>query len=681
MQRNPDHLAAVGPLNELGFPRWYRDSNDVLLELGLDLDDPNLPAVGELPTPGAAMSFPDNFPDEAFYFLAEARLPTGGTAVAGRARVILALEAAFGGDGKPKPGMQAVFGRIRFRIDGAVPNATYVFTHPYGQSPEYKADEGGRLFETEDITLAPGDFEAALGSQIGPFLRWTPDPALAPGYLGDGTTPHRVTGSPITPSQNFVIIESTGIGSLDVDGGPTRDPKDPTNADKVYTELFTVQGRLARVTGVRIDRAVYHRPAAAGGGGPTTVDVLASTELGQQLVLKGPGIAETALRDQQRLYLTRATVAGDPPAAITVTNTTDRPPTVATEPLRDLVTASARYDIDTQTLTVEAASSDKAAAPALTAEGYGPLTAGQPTDFTGIAAVAPTITVTSARLGRAEVPVAITGGALPPLPVTADAGPDQTVEEGLPVTLDGTGSRGAITTRSWAQIGGPPHVVLTGATTDRPSFTAPAAGSAIMVRLTVSGPGGTAADTVTVTTTALNPPTANAGPDQIAVVGDTVTLDGSASLGAAAFAWAQIAGPDAGPIAAADTARPSFTMPAGAGAVVFRLTVSGPGGPTHTDLVAVTARPDTLVVDRAQYRRGGRQWRVSGRASGQLPDEVTVSLNGKEIGKSPVDATGAWDLRVTAPAGSTDPEPTAGSVVTVVSTRGGSTTGTVVVRS
>jgi len=405
MQRNPDHLAAVGPLNELGFPRWYRDSSDVLLELGIDPADPNLPAVGELPTPGAPLSFPDNFPDEAFYFLAEARLATGGTPVAGRARVILALEAAFGGDGSPKAKMQAVFGRIRFRIDRAIPNETYVFTHPYGQSGELQADDRGRVFETEDISLSPGDFEAALGSQIGPFLRWDVD---APqGYLGDGRTPHKIIGSPLPQPQNYVIIEGPAIGSLDVDGGPTRAPGEPANRNKVYTDLFVVQGRVARVTGVRIDRATYHRPAA----GPMTLDVLAGAEPNQQLILRGPGVADTDLRAQGRVYITRATLAGDPAAGVTVTNASDNPPTVEPAQPRDLVTASAAYHIDTRTLTVSAHSSDEVATPTLIAVGYGPLNA-VPQAFTGIDAVPPTLTVVSALGGTAEVPITVAGAPL-----------------------------------------------------------------------------------------------------------------------------------------------------------------------------------------------------------------------------------------------------------------------------
>ena len=92
-------LIAVGPSDPVhGFPLWYEDSDGTRLELGLDPNDPNLPAL-ELPTPGAPVVFPGNFPDEAFYFIAEAEMLVGGPAGSARARLILALEAAFGGTG------------------------------------------------------------------------------------------------------------------------------------------------------------------------------------------------------------------------------------------------------------------------------------------------------------------------------------------------------------------------------------------------------------------------------------------------------------------------------------------------------------------------------------------------------------------------------------------------------
>src|SRR4051812_17169167 len=90
------------------------------------------PAALELPAPGAPVVFPGNFPDEAFYFSAEAEMLVGGPAGSARARLILALEAAFGGTGAVVDGQQMVFGRIRLRIDDVEPGRTYTATGPYG---------------------------------------------------------------------------------------------------------------------------------------------------------------------------------------------------------------------------------------------------------------------------------------------------------------------------------------------------------------------------------------------------------------------------------------------------------------------------------------------------------------------------------------------------------------------
>src|SRR5690606_26549693 len=70
------------------------------------------------------------------------------------------------------------------------------------------------------------------------------------------------------------------------------------------------------------------------------------------------------------------------------------------------------------------------------------------------------------------------GGGGNNIPV-ADAGPNQTVNEGSPVTLDGSSSfdvDGAPLSFTWAQIGGP-AAVLSGANTAVANFTAPLVGS------------------------------------------------------------------------------------------------------------------------------------------------------------------------------------------------------------
>jgi hypothetical protein len=74
------------------------------------------------------------------------------------------------------------------------------------------------------------------------------------------------------------------------------------------------------------------------------------------------------------------------------------------------------------------------------------------------------------------------GGNQPP---EADAGPDQTVDEGAMVMLDGTGSSDPDSgfAYQWTQTGGP-AVTLTGAATAMPTFTAPNVPEARCVSLT-----------------------------------------------------------------------------------------------------------------------------------------------------------------------------------------------------
>jgi lysophospholipase L1-like esterase len=90
---------------------------------------------------------------------------------------------------------------------------------------------------------------------------------------------------------------------------------------------------------------------------------------------------------------------------------------------------------------------------------------------------------------------------------TADAGPDQSVDEGDRVTLDGSGSTfpNGAEHYSWAQTGGP-LVTLSSRTAVQPSFTAPGVGSAgetLTFTLTVTD-GGALSHTATVRVTVGN---------------------------------------------------------------------------------------------------------------------------------------------------------------------------------
>ena len=202
-------------------------------------------------------------------------------------------------------------------------------------------------------------------------------------------------------------------------------------------------------------------------------------------------------------------------------------------------------------------------------------------------------------------------------PPDANAGADQTVDEGDPVTLDGTGSsdpEGHRLTYAWTQTSGT-SVTLTNATTAQPTFTAPevTAQTSLVFTLTVSDGNASDTDTVTVTvedTTPPNrPPDANAGADQTVDEGVTVTLNGTGSSDpeghTLTYAWTQTSGTSV-TLTNVATAQPTFTAPEVTAdtALVFTLTVSD-GNTSDTDTVTVTVE-DTTLPNRPPVANAGR---------------------------------------------------------------------------
>lgn len=677
-------LTQAGPLDPItGFPTYFQDSNGLRLSHCYDGSALCGGAESPLPNPSAPVSFPDNFPDESFYFLSQAVINLPNNL---KATYDGSVEADFGGE--VAPGQRAGLNRLRLRVD--TPNAGhYVVTTPYGTDEFDVATGGDRTINfTEDIGVAANTFDGVLGGRVGTFLTWDTGPITGPDgdtYVGDPNTTHAVTGSPY--NTNFFAIDGPNIG------GP--------GINTISTNLFTLVGRIDTNSGVDPGHPYYSRSTTDSG----FVDVQAGSDPGKSIKAQLPGGAITTLRGSAHgAYVARLPfTGGTPPANVMVENLTDKPAAIAHPKVTDLVTVTdATYDSDAQTLTVTAASSDQAVPPTLAATGFGALAAGSETlspaipdsggdiaepaltgsisvgtkTFTGVAAPPEHLTVTSAAGGTTTTAVRDIGTAFAADPITADAGPDQPVQQGQTVTLDGSSSINA-TSYAWAQTSGP-AVTLTNANKAVATFTAPAQEATLGFTLTATGPSGTSTDDILIKIAPVSTAVADAGPDQSGVLaGNTVLLDASHSTGAASFLWSQVSGA-AVTLTNANTNRASFTMPSTSTPLVFKVTVTGPGG-SATDQVSVTAHLDTISVTRAEYRADQAQWRIDGTAS--ILDNNIISVysgtnaSGTLIGSAQADPLdGTFDVRIRDSA----VPPNSSGVVFVQSSRGGSTVALVV---
>ena len=489
----------VGPTSgDHGFPVWYEDDNGVRLQLNLDPNDPFSGfAPEELPDPTQPVSFPNNFPSEAFYHSVEAEMTTG---TGERARLVLALEAAFVGE-TPTDGEQIVFGRVRIRVSGLVANARYTVRHPYGTDtfiatiadPDEPAI--GEINFTEDIgSVNGGDFHLALNSRVHPFLRW--DPAVLPpapeGYLGDPNVLHPIIGSVILDQngqpQNYFRIEGPGIGI----GSPDR-----LTDNSIETRNFTLLGTFATISGVDVTRATYSKLA----DGSRFVDVFAISDVTpQEIEVTGPSLLPTRMGGTNGIYFARVSFTGDVvPSEVTVTNISDNPDSSKTVVPVDFVSATAEYNTLATTLKINAKSSNEIDNVSLTVSDFGIGELTLPPDGNLVLAALnfspANVTITSTSGGEITIPVQITSLSDNPIPLPVpNAGLDQIVSQGSIVTLDGSASTN-VETYLWEQISGT-TVLLSNANTANPSFTFPIQTESLTFRLTVSGPGGSSTDTV-----------------------------------------------------------------------------------------------------------------------------------------------------------------------------------------
>lgn len=187
-------------------------------------------------------------------------------------------------------------------------------------------------------------------------------------------------------------------------------------------------------------------------------------------------------------------------------------------------------------------------------------------------------------------------------------------------------------------------------------------------------------------------PVAAVAPVSSTRLGTSVTLDGSASVGATSYAWTQVGGPTA-TITGANTAKPivalkyftstTATAPSPtATPIVFQLVVSNAEkGDSTPVVVEIPVNADVLTVSGGARHRLGTELRIDGTslidgAAGVLSPATQVVIwdttraTPVKLGSFPVDTVGAWSARL-------KPGPTTQvRSVLIQSTRGGTAVAT-----
>lgn len=506
----PGLFRAGPPEGPHGYPGWYQDKTGVALELGIPLSQGEIDG-GWVLTEGVA--FPERFPDfwsiEHFWYRADAGfdipLPPAVQAIARkpvtRARLVLAHEASWANE-VPINGDQIVFTRIRVRIDDLPYSGTYVIYTPYDVQIYPDAVAGTRLFVSQDVGIAPPpaspeSFNLSLETKFGPYLipaelrdgvMVEKRPVTFEGrrYLANPGELNPVLGSPV--DQNYFRIvcydyvrDAAGLPVLDaVTGQPT-----VTNLLDMRTDLFSMVGRLKTTPTpdyVKVNRATYFNsptdkrvdlfataeptlPIREPGEPPTTVEVPEFTfypappqtnttvnpdgSTTVQVVVPQGVTGQAMTRNGSSFYAQSPQIpAGNFPPMVMMT---DRIGTIYRARVTDSVYVSRiNYSPASQTLSVQAISSDTVNPPVLTLTGVDAATPvffqNGAVNLTGLAAVPSEVGILSSYGGyntaqvAVGIPVAVVTTPNPSgpqnLPPNNPANITLTVARNQPVTVD-----------------------------------------------------------------------------------------------------------------------------------------------------------------------------------------------------------------------------------------------------
>ncbi|VVQ37623.1 Ig-like domain-containing protein [Pseudomonas fluorescens] len=670
------------------FPMWYQDENQLSMELCQSRAASSRVAASVPPAymcillaePGIyddaqPMIFPDNWPPEAFWFLAETTIADNAAGY-GVDAYVAGIEAAFASE-NPADGDQQSFARIRIRVNVPVAG-TYTITHPYGVETVNVTAPGRRAINiTRDIGIgAPGNFTGAVNGAIGPFLRSVngpytevnPDTGATETFVGDPNLNEAVTGSPF--NTNFLRIT-----------GP---------AGTIQSSVFSLSGKVLdnrQQTQVEIDRATYRRTAAGVRAEVFAKASNSSTLCFRESVALLPGPPPTPcqtslLGDNNGLFFGHRLGTGAVPPVIVVTATnpagTTRPTAVSAK-LTDVVKVqTARYNWANHSLLIEATSSDEVAIPDMVAQGYGRLSKTgtlQRITVADLTQPPATVTVKSAAGGGDTEAVVVVGSAPDTgenqAPITnADSG---STSFGVPITLslltndsDPDGNNPLGITALTQPAAGQGSVALNGTTSV--VYTPPAVVNAPLTTTftykaqDAKGLASANPATVTITVAPNQAPTAVA--DSVATLGVAIPINVLANdtdpEGNVPLAVNSLTQPAAGRgTVSTDGTVITYTPPATV-TTAFTTTFTyiardafGALSTPATVTVQVSPRPaaETFAVTAStvQARSGGRfNWDFTGTSSVTTGNTITVQVTTPSglvtLGTTTVPLTGRWRL-------------------------------------